>query len=176
MYCSYLIIVKESARQCNRPLESLLFQTPTTLPALRLCHPRMPVAGIQQKLLFEKTNPIDTLLHRLGCRPERVERVEGSPFPLDKNEKQTQSQNRQTAVPSDSYPSSIRDLPGRQSSLDASVPCCPSALLPWPLIRKNKPNRHPSTSPRVSSRASGTSRGSSPPTCKYGRTPPASCL
>ncbi len=34
--------------------------------------------------LFEKTNPIDTLQHRLGCRPERVERVEGAPLRLDK--------------------------------------------------------------------------------------------
>ncbi len=98
-------------------------------------------------------NPIDTLLHRLGCRPERLERVEGTPLEW------TNMQNK----PNGKIGKMTNDLLRRIGGRETCLPQCLDAWLPWPLsLPQNKPNRHPSTSTWVSSRASGTSRGSSP--------------
>ncbi len=60
-------------------------------------------------------------------------------------------------------PHTITHLPSATSP-GARLPSMPWCLDPLIPFRKNKPNRHPSTSTRVSSRASGTSRGNSPST------------
>ncbi len=85
---------------CPRIVTHLPFATSpgASLPLMPQCLtasvPCCPSALLPQCLatstprpLFGKTNPIDTLQHGLGCRPERVERVEGSPPRPDKNEK-----------------------------------------------------------------------------------------
>ncbi len=116
---------KPKSKMEKLPCPRNITHLPSALsPGVRL--PLLPqcLATPIPRPLFEKTNPIDTLQHRLGCRPERVERVEGAPFRLDKYEKQTQSQDRQTSEPAHTYPSSIRDILRRLPSLGASMPRC----------------------------------------------------
>ncbi len=62
------------------------------LPRVSRCAPLMPwcLAPLvpypkKHRRSAGGAKPIDTLQHGLGCRPERVERVEGAPLRLDKH-------------------------------------------------------------------------------------------
>ena len=65
-------------------------------------------------------------LHRFGCRPERVERVEGPPLRMQKSPKQTQKQDGESAMPSGSCLSTHPRIHAASAS-----PRCLDPLTPW---------------------------------------------